>query len=62
MVTKEQLEKRNEEELINVIKAMSQDELRVIANVIPVELCLERIHSELNAATALRKKLSEVIS
>lgn len=58
---KNKLDKRNEEELVNVIKAMSEDELRVIASIIPVEMCMERIQSELNAAAALRDKLTNVL-
>ena len=38
------------EELINVIKAMSDEELEIVVDYIPVELCLKKIEKELTKA------------
>ena len=38
------------EELINVIKAMSDEELEIVVDYIPVELCLKKIDKELTKA------------
>ena len=38
------------EELITVVKAMSDEELELVVDYIPVELCLKRIDKELTKA------------
>ena len=59
--TSNKLDKRNKEELINVIKAMSEDELRVIASIIPVEMCVERIKQELDEAMRFKRDVSNLM-
>ena len=43
------------------IKSMSHEELVVVAETIPVELCLERMHNELEKAKELKEKIEDAI-
>lgn len=49
------------QELINWINGMSEDELKIIVEEIPVEMCLERIRTELNKAAAFDKHIKTIV-
>lgn len=48
---------REKRELIDLIKGMSIEELEIVADTIPVELCIERIEDELNKARDMRESI-----
>lgn len=50
------------DELIARVHGMSQEELRIVVENIPVELCLERIQSELDKAKALELSLKNIMN
>lgn len=55
--------KNNEREaLIERINGMSEEQLRVVAEVIPVELCMERISSELAKAKQFEQTVKAAVS
>ena len=49
-------------EFINRVKAMSMEELEIIADILPVELCLGRIHKELDKANQMRDTIKNMSS
>lgn len=51
---------REVEELAARVKAMSPEELAVVATVIPVEYCLGRIQSEIGRAQAMEKQIKSL--
>lgn len=42
--------KFEEEEFVNRIKGMSRQELEIVADILPIELCMARIQKELDKA------------
>lgn len=57
-MTPEDEKRKNLEKLAELIKAMDHDELKVIAEHIPVELCFNRVGQEL----ARNKKFIEAVT
>ena len=49
-------------ELENRVKGMSDDELEVIVDTIPVNLCLERIRRELNKASEFDRQIKDIMN
>lgn len=49
-------------ELANRVKAMTPEELEIVADNIPVELCLKRIQKELDKAKELENGLANIIA
>lgn len=44
------MNKFEEEEFVNRIKGMSREELEIVADILPIELCMARIQKELDKA------------
>lgn len=53
------LNNRDIEELTNRIKGMTEEELEVVVENIPVELCLKRINNEIARGAAYRKYIED---
>ena len=49
-------------ELIERVKAMSREELELVAEIIPVDLCLKRIDSELQKAKEFEKSIKSAMN
>ena len=49
-------------ELTSRIKAMSPEELELVSNTIPVELCLKRIKNEIDRATKFEETIRSVVN
>lgn len=47
------------EELINRIKGLDAEEMKLVAKTLPVEVCLDRIWDDLRAADVFRKSITE---
>ena len=60
-IERKSLTEREARELKDRIKSMSHEELVVVAETIPVELCLERMHNELEKAKELKEKIEDAI-
>ena len=50
------------QELVNWVNGMSEDELEIIIDTIPVEKCLERIRKELDKAAAFDEHLKDIMN
>lgn len=48
------------QEIIDWIKAMSKEEIEVVASVIPIDICQNRITSELQRLISLEKKIKSL--
>lgn len=55
-IERKSLTEREARELKDRIKSMSHEELVVVAETIPVELCLERMHNELKKNERTQRK------
>ena len=53
--------KKDREELRERIEAMTPEELAIVVECIPVNLCMARIHSELDRAANLEKSIKNMI-
>jgi len=53
---------REIKELKNRVRAMSPEELAIVAEAIPVELCLARLHNEIDRLHNMELKLGQMIS
>ena len=60
-IERKSLTEREARELKDRIKSMSHEELVVVAETIPVELCLERMHNELEKAKELESSIKSMI-
>ena len=60
-IERKSLTEREARELKDRIKSMSHEELVVVAETIPVELCLERMHNELEKAKKLESSIKSMI-
>ena len=49
--------KRERDALIERVNGMSEEELKVVSEIIPVELCIARISNELISAKIFREKV-----
>ena len=49
--------KRERDALIERVNGMSEEELQVVSEIIPVELCMARISNELISAKIFREKV-----
>ena len=59
--TDKMLNKRDIEELTNRVKGMSDEELEIVVENIPVDLCLKRINDEIEKGRALRKYVTDAM-
>ena len=57
---KKEMNSKEIKELTERIKGMSREELEVVAGVIPVDLCLERINAELKKAKELEDSIKNM--
>lgn len=53
-----ELSAREKKELVERIKAMSLEELKVVVDCIPVSLCLARIESEIKKAAEIQESIT----
>ena len=53
---------REKQEFMGVVNAMSEEELEIVADIIPIELCLGRIEKELNKAKDMRDSIKAMSS
>ena len=53
--------KRERDALIERVNGMSEEELQVVSEIIPVELCMARISNELISAKTFREKLRVLV-
>ena len=58
----EQLRAMEIERLTNIVKGMSEDELAIVADNIPIQLCFDRIQKELQQKDELIKSIREIYS
>ena len=58
----EQLRAMEIERLTNIVKGMSEDELIIVADNIPIQLCFDRIQKELRQKDELIKSIREIYS
>ena len=54
--------KFEEEEFINRIKGMSRQELEIVADIIPIDLCMARIQKELDKAKRVEDYVRKTIN
>lgn len=57
----EMLNTRDIEELKGRIQAMTDEELEIVVENIPVDMCLKRINDEINRGKALRKYIDDAV-
>lgn len=50
-------EQLHRDEFMQRVKAMTMDELKMIVDYVPVELCMERINKELESAKQLKNSI-----
>ena len=55
------MSERDIRELKNRIEAMTPEELAIVAETIPVEYCLGRIHNEIDRARIMENKIRDMI-
>ena len=56
------ISEREKKELRDRIEAMTPEELAIVVECIPVNLCMARIHSELDRAANIEKSIKNMIN
>lgn len=53
------MSKLEKEEFVSRIKGMSEEEMNLLVDLIPIDICLERIKREIDKAEVLKNKFKE---
>ena len=61
-VPRSSMTKLERDELVSRIKGMSKEELEIVVDCLPVEMCLNRIAKEIDKAQTFEKRVTEAIN